>query len=60
MTWSFSIRRNSVGLIPWHLLAEDAMVENDRTGFAGITLSYNAHSEMETDEVLEEVRLHDL
>lgn len=36
-------------------LADDAMVQNTTSGFAGLTLSYNAKSEQEVDEVLREV-----
>ncbi len=36
-------------------LADDAMVENTKSDFAGLTLSYNAKSEQEVDEVLREV-----
>jgi len=32
-------------------LAEDAHVEDKATGFAAITLAYNAHSKQEADEV---------
>jgi len=40
---------------PRNLLAEDATVNNDATGFSGITLSYNAKSEQEVDDVISEV-----
>jgi catechol 2,3-dioxygenase-like lactoylglutathione lyase family enzyme len=36
-------------------LAEDAMVEDTRTGFSGITLSFNAKSEDEVNAVMKEV-----
>ncbi len=36
-------------------LAEDATINNSGTGFAGLTLSYNAKSESEVDAVLKEV-----
>lgn len=42
-----------LALYPRQLLAEDALVENTETGFSGITLSYNALSEKEVEEVLE-------
>jgi uncharacterized protein len=42
-------------LYPRKLLAEDAAVSDTPTGFSGITLSYNAKSEREVDEVLLEV-----
>ncbi len=44
-----------LALYPRKLLAEDAMVEDNPTGFSGITISYNAKSEREVDEVMEEV-----
>ena len=44
-----------LALYPRHLLAEDALVEDIETGFSGITLSYNALSETEVDEVLKRV-----
>jgi uncharacterized protein len=44
-----------LALYPRHLLADDANVENDGTGFTGITFSYNAYSEKEVDEVMQEV-----
>jgi len=45
-----------MALYPRKLLAEDATVEDNPTGFSGITISYNARSEREVDEVLEEVK----
>ncbi|WP_321423318.1 VOC family protein [uncultured Methanobacterium sp.] len=44
-----------LALYPRKLLAEDAMVEDNPTGFSGITISYNAKSEREVDEVMGEV-----
>jgi len=44
-----------LALYPRHLLAEDATVEDKETGFSGITLSYNAKSEQEVNEVMAEV-----
>ena len=45
-----------LALYPRQLLAEDALVEDAETGFSGITLSYNALSEKEVEEVLEKVK----
>jgi uncharacterized protein len=48
-----------LALYPRNLLAEDANVEDNNTrpaGFSGITVSYNAKSESEVDEVMEEVK----
>jgi uncharacterized glyoxalase superfamily protein PhnB len=39
------------------LLAEDATINEAGSGFSGITLSYNAKSEKEVDEVLAEVKI---
>jgi hypothetical protein len=44
-----------LALYPRQLLADDATVENAEAGFSGITLSYNAKSENEVDDVLKEV-----
>ena len=44
-----------LGIYPRKLLAEDATVDGKGTGFSGITISYNAKSEQEVDEVLKEV-----
>lgn len=43
-------------LHPRHELAEDATVDAKGSGFAGLTISYNAKSETEVDEVLAEVQ----
>ncbi len=45
-----------LALYPRKLLAEDVTVENYSSGFSGITFSYNAKSELEVDEVMEEVQ----
>jgi uncharacterized protein len=44
-----------LGLYPRKLLAKDATVTEKGSGFSGITISYNAKSEQEVDEVLKEV-----
>ena len=44
-----------LGLYPREKLAEDALTSPERSGFAGVTLAYNAHSESEVDEII-----HDL
>ena len=51
----FSLGGIVLGLYPRKLLAEDATVNEKGTGFSGITISYNAKSEKEVDEVLKEV-----
>lgn len=45
-----------LALHPRNALAEDAIVDPAGTGFSGITLSYNARSEAEVDNVLEKVK----
>jgi catechol 2,3-dioxygenase-like lactoylglutathione lyase family enzyme len=42
----------TLSLYPRHLLAEDATVDQNGSGFSGITISYNAKSEKEVDEIL--------
>jgi hypothetical protein len=55
-TGTFSPWRDCVGAPPRKDLAADATVSPEGSGFSGITLSYNAKSEKEVDEVLEKVR----
>jgi predicted lactoylglutathione lyase len=45
-----------LGLHPRKALAGDAFVEEKGSGFSGITISYNAISEKEVDEVLKKVK----
>ena len=45
-----------LALHPRNDLAADATVSPEGSGFSGITLSYNAKSEKEVDEVLEKVK----
>jgi predicted lactoylglutathione lyase len=45
-----------LALHPWNDLAEDATVSAQGSGFAGITLSYNARSEQEVIDVLKQVQ----
>ena len=44
-----------LGLYPRKLLANDATVNDKGTGFSGITISYNAKSEKEVDDILKQV-----
>jgi catechol 2,3-dioxygenase-like lactoylglutathione lyase family enzyme len=44
-----------LGLYPRKLLAEDAGVDDAAAKFSGITLAYNAKSEKEVEEILDEV-----
>ncbi len=45
----------TLALYPRQELADDATVKNTRSDFAGLTISYNAKSEKEVDDVLKEV-----
>lgn len=45
-------------LHPRNELAADATVDEKGSGFSGITISFNAKSEQEVDEVLAEVQKH--
>src|SRR5215213_8417409 len=44
-----------LSLYPRKLLAEDAGIDAGGNGFSGITISYNAKSEKEVEEILERV-----
>ena len=44
-----------LSIYPRKLLAKDATVDDKATGFSGITISHNAKSEQEVDDVLKEV-----
>jgi catechol 2,3-dioxygenase-like lactoylglutathione lyase family enzyme len=44
-----------LALYPRKLLAEDALVNDNGSGFPGITLSYNTKRENEVNDVLKEV-----
>jgi uncharacterized protein len=54
----FDLGGYGLALYPRKLLAEDANVAEQGSGFSGVTLSFNAKSESEVDEVLSEVSLH--
>ena len=45
----------TLALHPRQELADDATVTNSKTEFSGLSLSYNAKSEREVDEVMKEV-----
>ncbi len=45
-----------LGVYPREKLAEDAMTSPEGSGFAGITLAYNAQSEAEVDEIIGELK----
>ncbi|MFZ2455651.1 MAG: VOC family protein [Candidatus Altiarchaeia archaeon] len=46
----------TLALYPRRLLAEDAMVMDEATGFSGITLSYSAKNKKEVDTVLKQAQ----
>jgi uncharacterized protein len=45
-----------VALYTRHALAEDAVIAPEGSGFAGFTLAYNAQSESEVDEIINDLR----
>jgi catechol 2,3-dioxygenase-like lactoylglutathione lyase family enzyme len=47
---------SALALFPWDELAGDASVPADGSGFRGVTLAYNVHSEERVDEVLAEAQ----
>lgn len=51
----FNLGGFALALYPRVLLAKDASVKDEPTGFSGITLSYNAENEKEVDAVMKEV-----
>ena len=50
----FSLNGTWLGLYPRELLAEDATVSPEGTGFPGMTLSHNVQSEEEADAVYQQ------
>jgi len=45
-----------LAIFPREELAKDALVSPDGHGFAGFTLAYNARSEAEVDEIIDELK----
>lgn len=43
-------------IYPREKLAEDAMTSSEGRGFSGITLAYNARSELEVDEIISDLK----
>ena len=43
------------GIYPREKLAEDALTSQEGSGFAGLTLAYNARSEGEVDEIIRDL-----
>lgn len=48
----FTLNGTWLGLYPRHLLAEDARVSAEGSGFAGFALAHNVHDEGQVDAVL--------
>jgi len=44
-----------LGLYPREKLAEDALTSPEGSGFAGVTLAYNARGEAEVDEIIRDL-----
>ena len=51
----FELGKTWLSLYPWDLLAADAGVPAESSGFPGFTLAHNVRSESEVDRLLEEV-----
>ena len=51
----FSLGGIALSLYPRHLLADDATVKDEPTGFSGLTLAHNTRSEKEVDDILKKV-----
>jgi hypothetical protein len=51
----FELGRTWLALFPRHLLAADAGVPNDGSGFPGFSLAHNVRSPEEVDELLRQV-----
>ena len=49
----FTLNGSWLGLYPRELLAKDASVSSDGTGFSGVTLSHNVATESEVNEIIE-------
>ena len=45
-----------ISIYPREKLAEDALVDPEGHGFAGVTLAYNAQSEAEVDETISDLK----
>ena len=52
----FQLNGIQLALFPLEKLAEDALVEPGKNGFRGFTLAYNTRSELEVDEVIEQLK----
>jgi len=45
-----------LAIYPREMLAEDAVIAPDGSGFSGFTLAYNAQSESEVDEIIKDLK----
>lgn len=52
----FTLKNMLFSLYPRNLLAENALVANDGSGFSGMTLAYNVKSKEEVDEIIKTLR----
>ncbi|AIK96882.1 VOC family protein [Candidatus Odyssella acanthamoebae] len=52
----FNLNGSCLAVYPWELLAKDATVAKEGTGFRGITLAHNVNSEAEVNVVLEQAK----
>ena len=50
----FTLNGTWLALYPWDLLAEDAQVPADGSGFRGLTLAHNLASETEVDQFMDQ------
>lgn len=50
----FELNGTWLAIYPWDLLAKDATVTDNGTGFRGVTLAHNVESEDEVRQVLQE------
>lgn len=46
-----------LAIYPREKLAEDALISSEGSGFSGVTLSYNARSESEVDEIVADLKV---
>lgn len=52
----FQVGGVALAIYPREKLAEDAMTSSEGSGFSGITLAYNAQSEAEVDEIINDLK----
>ena len=49
-----------LSIYPREMLAEDALISPEGSGFSGFTLAYNARSELEVDEIIADLKSKDV